>query len=254
MTSKTSERILKILELFGDEKFIWSVEEAAEVLELKVSTAYRYFKSLKDSGMLHKHSSGQYVLGPAIVQFDRQIRLHDPLISASREEMQYLAKEYGDNVIVLLARLYRDNVMCVHQEYSRQLPFQVGYDRGRLMPLDRGAASKVILANITPWSLKSIKKNTATYSTDAKLSPEQRVELREIREQGYCITVGEVDPGMKGLSVPIFRPNQTVEGSLSLVVSAERSEEDKLLSALTFSRKRIEAQLAINATIAGREW
>lgn len=249
MTSTTSDRVLKVLELFGDEKFIWSVEEAAEVLDLKVSTAYRYFKSLKTSGLLHQHSTGQYVLGPAIVQFDRQIRLHDPLISAAREEMGNLAKEYGDNIIVLLARLYRTNVMCVHQAYSHQLPFQVGYDRGRLMPLDRGAASKVILANITPWTLKSLEKNT-TSSIDKKISPEQRAELRQIREQGYSITRGEIDPGKKGLAVPIFRPNQTIEGSLSFVVNAERAEDEKLLSALTYSRKKIEAKIAISTTIA----
>ena len=45
----------------------------------------------------------------------------------------------------MLCRLYRNQVMCVHQETTPVPPdFAIGYERGRPLPLYRGAASKII--------------------------------------------------------------------------------------------------------------
>lgn len=135
----TADRVLGVLELFSGDKPEWTVEEAAEALSLPVSTAYRYFRSLASSDLIVSYTAGRYVLGPAIIQLDRQLRLHDPFITAAKPEMINLASEVGGDTVVLLARLYLDKVICVHQEEIGQLPGDVSYQRGRPMPLDRGA-------------------------------------------------------------------------------------------------------------------
>ncbi len=246
MTTNTIDRALQILELFDDKQPVWSVENACKSLGFTTSTGHRYFKSLTKTGMLYSFEPGQYTLGPGIVQLDRQIRRHDPLVTAAQGEMLSLAQKCGDNTIVLLARLYRDKVMCVHEEFLQRRPFNISYERGRLMPLYRGSVSKVILANMSSSALRLLKKKGRL--TDSNSSePFNSAELREIKSQGICITEGEVDPGVKGIAVPIYQKNQTVTGSLSLVVKSDRGDIDRLIEPLIMSRKTIEASLAMNS-------
>ena len=169
------------------------------------------------------------------------MRMHDPFINAAQAEMVSLVETHGE-VIVLLARLYKDKVICVHREGTNLQAS--GYERGRPMPLDRGAASKVILANLTARQLRKLSagggEERATEIADL------RQELRDIRSKGYSITRGEIDPTKVGLSVPVFRANHHLEGSLSFVIEAGRPvNEEELVTALIRSRKAIEANLLV---------
>ena len=76
----TSDRLLSILRLYTFQKPEWTVEEAAKETGISISTAYRYFRSLRKIGMLEPLNGSAYTLGPAIVELDRQIRISDPLI------------------------------------------------------------------------------------------------------------------------------------------------------------------------------
>src|SRR5882757_8415317 len=71
---RSSERLLAILSLFSIEKYEWTVEDAAEALDVSVSTAYRYFKSLVEAGLLTATSASEFGLGPAIIAMDRLIQ------------------------------------------------------------------------------------------------------------------------------------------------------------------------------------
>ena len=245
----TSDRALSVLNLFGD-RGEWTVEEAAKQLELTISTAYRYFRSLANAGLVTAYAPSRYVLGPAIIQLDRQMRMNDPLITAAEPVMERIANDVGLNHVLLLTRLYRSMVMCVHQEFVEKPDFAVSYTRGRPIPLERGASSKVILAFLSPRILRQIKgRGDLSDTVLEKLRP----ELRSIRNAGYSITVSEIDSGMRGIAVPIFAPDGGVSGSLSIVARAEsQSTEDiqSSLERLIHGRKAIEAALEVRAATA----
>src|SRR5262245_503951 len=112
----TADKLLQALGLFTLERPEWTVEAAARELDLTLSTAYRYFKSLSDAGFISAGSAGRYTLGPAIIQYDRQMRLLDPLIITATPVMQRIASVIRSQSVVLLCRLYKTQVMCVHQE------------------------------------------------------------------------------------------------------------------------------------------
>lgn len=218
------------------------MEEAAAELDVPTSTAYRYFKSLAQAELLSSHVTGHYVLGPAICALDRQMRLHDPFISAAREEMKNLANAYPETII-LLTRLYKNTVMCVHRE-GTSLAAE-GYERGRPMPLDRGAASKVILAHLPVKQVRSVA-TAGTKETARFDEGEMRDQLRRIKAQGYAITRGEIDQGAVGISVPVFRDANALEGSLSFVLDATRTIDEQVqIKALIRSRKAIEANMLL---------
>ena len=71
---------------------VWSPERAARKLNVSLATGYRYFNTLVASGMLERLQRNRYVLGPAIVELDRQIRAADPVLKIARPVMVRLLK------------------------------------------------------------------------------------------------------------------------------------------------------------------
>src|SRR5256885_13640562 len=111
--------------------------------------------------------------------------------------------------------------MCMHQVRGRGPQQPVSYERGRLMPLYRGATAKIILAHLPTRTLKSLFAHDAEEITAAGLGgsfDEFRRALAMLRRAGICITHGEVDPGRTGIGAPIFDRDGAVLGSLSLAL------------------------------------
>jgi DNA-binding IclR family transcriptional regulator len=229
----TSDRLLSVLGLFTIERPEWTVEEAAKELGQAASTTYRYFRSLSTAGLIVAFATGRYVLGPAIIQYDRQIRLRDPLTTAAQSIMKRLTEQLPEHTLILLCRLFRNQVMSVHQESAEKPDFAVSYERGRAMPLFRGASSKIILAHMTPRTVKALYEEHAAKFAQASLGKnwdETKERLRTLRSTGVAIAQGEVDPGMCGIAVPIFDADSVI-GSLSIVVPARHLTPNLLAEA-----------------------
>ncbi len=217
----TANRLLGVLGLFTLEKPEWTVEEAAKEIGVSISTAYRYFRDLCKIGLLDPFPGGKYILGPAVIENDRKIRLTDPLIKAGRPAMERLVVRSGSTGVAVLCRIYRHCVMCVHQE-ARILPENsVGYERGRPMPMFRGASSKVIFANLPSRQARWFFEKYAGEIAAAGLGSEWeaiKVTLRQIRKAGVHVTRGEVDSGRVGIAAPVFGPDGIVIGSITMVI------------------------------------
>lgn len=138
----SGDRLLAALALFTIERPQWTVEAAAAELGVSATTAYRYFKQLTGTGLISPVAGAGYTLGPAIVQMDRQLQATDPMLIAARAVMVDLVQHAAEGSTVLLCRLFHDRVMCMHQVMGRGPQEPVSYERGRLMPLYRGATAK----------------------------------------------------------------------------------------------------------------
>jgi DNA-binding IclR family transcriptional regulator len=216
----SSNRLLTILGLFGLDRPVITPEWLMQELGVSRASIYRDLGQLAAVGMLERVAERGYVLGPMVVELDRQIRLGDPLLAAAEELPAWLADETGG--AVLLCRFHGRKVMCIHQVRSRNPALSVSYERGRAMPLYRGATSKIILACLPPAPLKQLWLAESRALVEAGL-PDDFVQLskvlRGIREQGYCVTEGEVDPDAVGFAAPL-RDGEQLLGSLSIVMPA----------------------------------
>jgi DNA-binding IclR family transcriptional regulator len=219
----SGDRLLAVLGLFTIERPRWAVEEAAEQLGVSPATCYRYFKRLTNAGMISPVSGAQYTLGPAIIQMDRQIQISDPMLRAARGVMHGLMQHAPDGSTGLLCRLFHDRVMCVHQVFGRGPQEPVAYERGRPMPLFRGATSKAILAHLPPRKLKSLYENNVEEIGESW--DVFRAKLAEIRRCGYAVSRREIDPNRIGLGAPVFGKDRAVLGSLSFALSYDRTDE-----------------------------
>ena len=231
----SGDRLLSVLGLFTVEQPQWTVDDAAKQLGVSGPTAYRYFKRLTGAGLITPVSGASYTLGPAIIQMDRQIQVSDPVLRAARGVMHTLIPRAGDGSALLLCRLFHDRVMCVHQVLGRGPQAPVSYERGRLIPLFRGATSKIILAHLPARTVKSLfEQNAAEIARDGlgKTLEEFRASLASIRRAGVAVTHGEIDPGRVGVGAPLFDRDRNILGSFSFALPAARAD-DALIAKLT---------------------
>jgi len=228
---RTTKRVLEVLQLFTMDTPEWSIDAAAQKLALSQSTAYVYFRDLVEAALLVKSRTGFYSIGPAVIVYDRLTRKTDPVIYHAQPLMKNLIETSGVECVALLCRLFRMTVLCVAQEQTAHADFAVSYERGRPMPLFRGAASKAILAHVERRKLRRYFHEFSADIANAELGKnwtEFKSSLRRIRAANICITKGELDVGALGLSAPVFSSEGEILGSLSLVVSERalrRSEE-----------------------------
>lgn len=231
----TVDKVLRVLRLFSAEDPQWTVESAALNLGIPSSTAYRYFRSLTEFGLIADFAGGRYVIGPATIEQDRLARRTDPLVLAARAPMDELASVSHSDNIVLLSRIYGRRVMCVDQRSTGHHHMALSFERGRPMPLFRSSVSKVILANLSPRTLARIHQEDQEEIERAGLGKtlkEFRRYLRDIRRDGFFISHGEVDAGVVGIAAPVMAPGGDVLASIALVLpegSADQSGIDALI-------------------------
>jgi len=226
------DRTVSVLRLFTLEKPEWTVEAAAVPLQVSVSSAYRYFAALTEAGLLATVANGHYVLGPAIIQYDRQIQLTDPLLRVAKPVMADIMRFAPADSTVLLCRIFRETVLCVHQVTEADKQPRVSYERGRPMPLFKGATSKIILAHLPSRDLRHLYDAYRGQIAAAKLGDAWeafRNNMAAMRKAGHSITRAEVDPDCIGIAVPILDGHRRVMGSLSYVIPAS---EERMITRL----------------------
>ena len=239
----SADKVLSVLSLFSAERTVWTAEDAAAQLDVSLATAYRYFNSLVSCGLLDRIHRNHYVLGPAIIEHDYQIRIADPVLAIARPIMLDLLRSSDGAAAVLLCRLYRQRVMCIHQETDRPDDPVSSYERGRPRPMLRGATSKIILAFLPTRTLANLWRDyrQEIVATGLGASFEDfKATLKGLRRNGFCVSRGEVDPGRIGIAAPIFDGQDRIVGSLSMVVyAAENSHRStNRLAALVVAAAR----------------
>lgn len=242
-------RMLSILDLFELTRLVITPEWLVTELGVSRASVYRDLGQLADAGLLERVPGRGYVLGPKVVELDRQIRLGDPLIQAAGELLERLAEESGG--VALLCRFHGNRVLCIEQATSskaRPPVLSISYERGRAMPLYRGATSKIILAYLPQPQLKALWAVERSAFVAAGL-PDDFVRLCEvlgtIRDTGHYITEGEVDPNAVGFAVPL-RDGEHLLGSLSVVMPAAAltmAARTTTLRRLQSAARRIEGRL-----------
>lgn len=221
------EKMLGILDLFKDPRLEWSIDELISELGYPRSTLYRYIKTLVKAGLLLSHGDASVTLGPRIVELDYEIRNSDPFIRHAASLLSSLVSEIPG--VALLCRIYRGQVLCIHQESSTDA-FISGYARGRAMPLVRGAASRVILAHLPTSKFKRVYQDHGDEFARLGLGEgfsEVQAHLRKIRRDGHCIASGEIMPGICGIAAPIFEQGK-IAGSVSISVAEDGLPADRM--------------------------
>jgi len=238
--------VLRLLALFSTAEPVLTPARAMAALAVSRASAYRYLRRLELAGFVERVAERGYVLGPAIVELDRQIRLTDPLLEAAQGLTATLSRDTGGTT--LLCRFHGDKVLCIEQSVGANAPPAISYERGRAMPLYRGATSKIILAFLKRDALEALwrrqKKEMARAGLPAGFAA-LCAALAPLREARICVTANEVDTDAQGFAAPIL-DGARVLGSVSVVLPASTlkpAQRARVAARVLEAAARIEARI-----------
>jgi DNA-binding IclR family transcriptional regulator len=208
--------VFDVLDLFTENSPTLSADDVIERLGVSRPTAFRHLRWLTEAGLLSR-LAGRYALGPRIIELDYRSRRLDPLLLASRDVMAALAEE--TRCSAMLSGIFDDRVVNIHQD-EHVTKVLASFGRGRVLPLFRGAASKVILAHLGAARLKRIYEahgEDPDLQTLGSTLQAFNKYLRDIRTRGFYVSQEEVDEGIAGIGAPIFNVDGSVVGALTIL-------------------------------------
>jgi DNA-binding IclR family transcriptional regulator len=209
------ERALNLLRAFRPDRSEMSLTELSTATGLYKSTVLRLAASLETCGFLIRGEDRLYRLGPELWRLGSIFRRGLDLERFIRPKLQELVDATSETASFYI----RDGEerICLYRINS---PRAVRHhlDEGQRLPLDRGAAGRVLAA-----------------FSDSKS------ELgAQIRERGHYVSLGERDPEVAAAAVPVIDVIGRLRGALS--ISAIRTRFDEAAQAKALAALRVAAQ------------
>jgi len=234
-----SDRVLMVLATIARHGRPVAAHELVELTGLPQSTLYRQVAMLKRWGFVLE-SAGTYAPGPISLQLALGFDHASHLVQEARIGMAKLEVESGESVGLVVA--VKDQAVCLEMVESQQ-SLRCSFEKGRGVPLLAGASAKSLLAFMPPAAARAILADLL--AIDADTQAQLQAELSDIRAAGYALSEGEVDPGVWGVSVPVFRLPGHALGSITLMAPATRvrGKEQRLIDMTVAAAASISARL-----------
>ena len=190
-------RALSVLSAFRAGDKALSVTELADRTRLYKSTVLRLLASLAHGGLIRKTTDGLWSLGPEISRLAAVYTASFSLEDVVLPVMQQLVAKTGESVALHIKQ--GEQRLCLFRVDSPQL-LRDHVKAGDVLPLDRGAGGRVLMA----------------------FSGAKGKVYDKIRKDGYIHAVSDRVPGLVGVSAPVFKGNGQLVGALTLTVPESR--------------------------------
>jgi DNA-binding IclR family transcriptional regulator len=215
-----AERLLLVLTALASHGKAMSVKDMLGATGLAQSTLYRQVALLKRWGFV-TDDDGFYAPGPICLQLALGFDVNSMLVEASRDSMMQLSRATQESVGLIVA--VNDQVICLEMVESTQ-SLRCSFEKGRAVPLRAGASAKSLLAFMADKTRSETLGRQFAGDDAARAALE--AELDGIRARGYAISDSEIDPGVWGVSAPVFRRTARGAGasaSITLMAPSSRA-------------------------------
>ncbi len=238
----TADRVLQVLAVLAQQGHSLSAADLMERTGLARSTLYRQLARLKRWGFVLE-SEGRYAPGPLSLQLALGFDLASHLVCQARPDLQALAEQSHESVGLIVA--VNDQAICLDMVESQQ-SLRCSFEKGRSVPLRAGASAKCLLAHLPHAAQAAVLDSQ--YAPDSAERQAAQTELEAIREAGFAASTGEVDPGVWGISVPLFGSARQAVGAITLMAPISRalSQEQVLTRMAVVTAARISRNLDIH--------
>ena len=185
-TSQTLDRGIRVLMVLAAAPQGLSVTALAETLGINRTVVYRLVSTLEQHALIRRDAHGRLHVGLGVLHLATAVQpvLRDVAIPVLRQ----LAERVGCTAHLTVAE--GDEALALAVIEPSWTDFHVSYRVGARHPLTRGAAGKAILA------------------------------LRDPKGPPFVATVGELEPGARGLAAPL-RGVEGLEASIGVVTLAD---------------------------------
>ena len=194
------DRALSLLTAFRKGDSSLSLAELAHRTQLYKSTVLRLIASLEHATLIRRHADGSYSLGPEIVRLNG---VYASSFSQQEVVMQVLKElvELTNESAAFHVR-HGEHRLCMYRVDSTQL-LRDHTRAGDLLPLDRGAGGRVVMAYGGGRGAKYAK----------------------VRQEQVVIASGDRVPEVSGISAPVFGPDGEFAGAVTLSIPTYRLDE-----------------------------
>lgn len=213
-TVRSVNRAVSILQVLA--RGAAGVTQIADELAIHKSTVFRLLATLEARGLVEQSvNRGEYFLGSGIAELAAgAVRRHDPNV-LSRPICQDLADEVGETVNTSV----RDgsDLISIDQVIGGSAVTTVNWV-GQRTPLHASSAGKVFLAALPDDELTAILDGDLHRFTDHTVTDPGtlRMQLEQVREQGYGYTFDELEIGLGSIGAPIRSLRGDVVAAVSL--------------------------------------
>lgn len=219
-------RLLKLFTLQSPEK---RLTEIARELGLGKSTTSRLLSTLLSESFVYQDPvTHKYRLGQRIVTLYHTILLsHMDLQEAAMPVIERLAAETSEDIRV--AVLEENEVVYIHQVGPRNPFDEEAFSGGRASAFATGGG-KLLLAYESESGLgKVLSTPLKRYTPLTRTDPDElRAHLKQLRKQGYCVSVGEYRATLGSISAPIRDAFGHVISVLTLIAASDRLGEERI--------------------------
>ncbi|BAN26651.1 IclR family transcriptional regulator [Caballeronia insecticola] len=215
-----AERLLLVLTALASHGKAMSVKDMLGATGLAQSTLYRQVALLKRWGFVTE-DAGFYAPGPISLQLALGFDINSMLVEASRDGMMQLSRTTQESVGLIVA--VNDQVICLEMIESTH-SLRCSFEKGRAVPLRAGASAKSLLAFMPDKARAETLERQ--FADDHAARAALETELDGIRARGYAVSDSEVDPGVWGVSAPVFRRASRSAGanaSITLMAPSSRA-------------------------------
>lgn len=190
--------------------------------------AFRLLTTLEQRDLVKRRGDpATYALSFQALHLGAAAHQQIDLVQAVQEPLERLGSLLNETVAVRV----RDGLetLCVARRESTQ-SLRVHGEVGHRRPLYAGASSKLLLAFAPPELLEAVLASERTRFTPQTPVTKAALlrEIREVRECGHAVSVGERTSGTAAIAVPIRDGQGEVIAALSISAPASRLTADHL--------------------------
>lgn len=214
---KSLVKMVKIMNLFTEDKNTWGITEIATNLKMPKSTIFSIVKSLEKLNFLEQDNGNQYRLGVGVLQLGYAARIGSDINHSITPLLEELNERTG--LIVYFAIPYLGKVLYI-ESISHSPQRKLGYSvSGRTAYMHSTGLGKVMLAQAKPEEVDLILKTRGMpkFTEYTITDPEKlKAELRRVKEQGYAMDCREADPMIGCMAMPFRTRDGQFAGGISI--------------------------------------
>jgi DNA-binding IclR family transcriptional regulator len=243
------ERALTVLNSFQAGKPVMTLAEIAAATGFYKSTILRLTASLERLGYLVRDETGVFRLGPALVRLGSIYRAGFNLGEAIRPELRRLVTATGETASFYVREgQFR---VCLFRHNS---PHSARHhlDEGAALPMTAGASAHVLQAfsDASPAGANTASAKPASVKpASVKPASAKSAKIKAVQERRHYISLGERDPHVASVAVPVFDLAGHFRGALAvsgLIGRFQDRARQVALAELAESADRLRTRLPAN--------
>lgn len=245
---KSAERVLDLVEAFGDHKQPMNLSVLAKRIGIPVSSCHGLVKTLQRRGYLYAVDANREIYPTKrLFRIAETINAHDPLLEWLVPELQALRDLTGETVILGKGH---DHAIIYLEVVEGTATIRYAAAAGEQKPLYSSAIGKALLSSLeasrrtqllTQLALKPITPNTIT--DHSKLEK----DFRDTRQRGFSITRGENVVDVMAIAVAV----ETASDTLGIAIAGPLQRMEKNLDHCSGALLALGARLSTGGKLRG---